>query len=449
MLKPEQLKAHRFISVTRDTYEAGSVDSFFAEVSASYEQMFRENGELVKKISLLAERVSQYKNDEDNIRRALLTAERMSDKIQREAQQFAQEKLDTAERKAGEILSAAQSRAEGLETAASINATRVTEESQKAADERMATAERTATERLETAEKTATERLTSAENTANERLASAERAATALITDAEKTAAEIIEKSKGQAQLELDRILADIEANSSALAILSDEVTRFKSALLGVYREHIELISSLPKTVKDIKEPVVEKPVEVAVSAPVEEIAAEEPAFEEIAVEEVSDEFTAEPAVEEVTVEDVSPISADELVENEAVVQTSLFNEEVSDEIDLPTEVPVAEVVSEEVTEAVEETPVYDPMDAVAASEFNVADEPAEKEDEVDSVILEEEKENYLKGFVIDLSEIESTIEVEQAPTENTESGSSTIFLDKEKEEESTNHSRFRGFFKK
>ena len=83
MLKPEQIRSHRFISAGRGTYEAGDVDSFLSEVAMSYEQVFRENGDLVKKISLLAERVSQYKKDEDNIRRALLTAERMADLILR------------------------------------------------------------------------------------------------------------------------------------------------------------------------------------------------------------------------------------------------------------------------------------------------------------------------------------------------------------------------------
>ena len=110
MLKPEQLKSHRFISAGRGTYEAEDVDSFLREVSASYEKMFKENGDLVKKMSLLAERVSQYKKDEDNIRRALLTAERMADKIQREAQQSAQEQLDSAEKRAQELVSSAQNR---------------------------------------------------------------------------------------------------------------------------------------------------------------------------------------------------------------------------------------------------------------------------------------------------------------------------------------------------
>ena len=152
MLKPEQLKSHRFMSAGRGTYEADDVDIFFNEVAESYEKMFRENGELVKKISLLAERVSQYKKDEDNIRRALLTAERMADKIQREAQQTAQEQLDSAERKSQEIISSAQNRADVLETAASVKASQLTDESNRNATERITSAERTASAMISNAE---------------------------------------------------------------------------------------------------------------------------------------------------------------------------------------------------------------------------------------------------------------------------------------------------------
>lgn len=44
MLKPEQLKSHRFISAGRGTYEAEDVDSFLREVSASYERCLRKRG---------------------------------------------------------------------------------------------------------------------------------------------------------------------------------------------------------------------------------------------------------------------------------------------------------------------------------------------------------------------------------------------------------------------
>lgn len=214
MLKPEQLKSHRFISAGRGTYEAEDVDSFLREVSASYEKMFKENGDLVKKMSLLAERVSQYKKDEDNIRRALLTAERMADKIQREAQQSAQEQLDSAEKRAQELVSSAQNRADVLETAASVKASQLTEESNR---------------------------------NATERITSAERTASAMISNAEAKANEIIESAKKNAQLELDRINAAIRVNSAALEKLETEVAVFRNSVLDAYRKHIDIISSLPE----------------------------------------------------------------------------------------------------------------------------------------------------------------------------------------------------------
>ena len=78
MLTPAKIKNHHFEASGRNAYKADSVDSFFEEVAESYEQMFRENGEMYKKISLLAERLEEYRNDEDNIRNALLTAQRMA-----------------------------------------------------------------------------------------------------------------------------------------------------------------------------------------------------------------------------------------------------------------------------------------------------------------------------------------------------------------------------------
>ncbi|MFR2990172.1 MAG: DivIVA domain-containing protein [Acutalibacteraceae bacterium] len=214
MLKPEQIRSHRFISAGRGTYEASDVDAFLREVSASYEQVFRENGDLVNKISLLAERVSQYKKDEDNIRRALLTAERMADKIQRDSQQSAQEQLDSAEKKAQELVASAQNRADVLETAASVKASQLTEESKR---------------------------------NATERITSAERTASAMISNAEAKANEIIESAKKNAQLELDRINTDIRVNSATLEKLESEVSAFRNFILDAYQKHINLVSSLPQ----------------------------------------------------------------------------------------------------------------------------------------------------------------------------------------------------------
>lgn len=405
MLKPEQLKTHRFISAGRGTYEADDVDSFFSEVAASYEQMFRENGELVKKISLLAERVSQYKNDEDNIRRALLTAERMADKIQREAQQAAQEQLDSAEKKSQELVASAQNRADVLETAASVKASQLNEESQRAASERITNAERTAS---------------------------------VMISDAEKKSNEIIEEAKRTAQAELDRINSEIKVNSSALEVLSEEVTNFKRSLLDVYRKHIELITSLPE--RECAEEQSDTSQDEA-SEPAEKSEAEsniEPEkstdSDPVTDEEISPDFDE-------TLSD-EPFAPDEIVANDIAKAAEKFVGEESDVDDSddsydPLIAAVDSFAVEESEEKNDDTNISEPSDT----------DESDNDEEEDS-----EKEDFLKGFVIDLDEIESDITPDAEKRDGYETVSENQADDSEPEEkfsEPETHSRFRGFFKK
>jgi cell division initiation protein len=129
MLTPKQLKSYSFQAVGRNTYKASDVDAYMDEVYTSYEQMFKENGELVKKMNLLAEKLSEYKDDEDNIRNALLTAERMKEKIVgdarndalkliNDAQKQTDEQLSGIDKKAGEIIAEAQKKADDIKKSA-------------------------------------------------------------------------------------------------------------------------------------------------------------------------------------------------------------------------------------------------------------------------------------------------------------------------------------------
>ncbi len=93
MLTPAKIKNHHFEAAGRNAYKADSVDLFIEEIVESYERMFRENGDMCKKISLLAEKLEEYRKDEDNIRNALLTAQRMAEQIQREAKEKAEQIL--------------------------------------------------------------------------------------------------------------------------------------------------------------------------------------------------------------------------------------------------------------------------------------------------------------------------------------------------------------------
>lgn len=81
-------------------YRSEEVDDFIDECVATMEHLAQENAEVNQKMKALADKVAEYRNDEDSIRAALLSAQRTGDTIIREAQAKAKALLDSAERDA-------------------------------------------------------------------------------------------------------------------------------------------------------------------------------------------------------------------------------------------------------------------------------------------------------------------------------------------------------------
>lgn len=137
MLTPEQVKNHQFSASGRGTYRAAEVDDFFSAVSDSYEQVCRGNDELVKKIKLLAEKIEEYRADEDNIKAALVTAQRMADKIVKDARQKADEELKKAAADAAALISRSEKTAEETVIRAQVKAEDLEAEAAERADRLM------------------------------------------------------------------------------------------------------------------------------------------------------------------------------------------------------------------------------------------------------------------------------------------------------------------------
>ena len=142
MLTPAQIRSHRFTSAVRGSYKAEEVDAFFEEVAASYEQAFRENAELIKKISVLAQKVEEYRADEDNIKATLLTAQRVADEM-----------MSDAGEKSAQMLKAASERQEYVESSSKAKAQIVIDEANKTARDKIFEAEIKADETLADAAK--------------------------------------------------------------------------------------------------------------------------------------------------------------------------------------------------------------------------------------------------------------------------------------------------------
>lgn len=107
-MTPSQLKEYEFKTAGRNAYKADDVDDFFAEVAANYTKMFHENGELVRRVGLLADRLEKFKKEEEEIKSAVVSAQRAADIIVRDAKNS----VADAENEAQAVLAAAKSEAD-------------------------------------------------------------------------------------------------------------------------------------------------------------------------------------------------------------------------------------------------------------------------------------------------------------------------------------------------
>ena len=278
MLTPKQIKSHEFQLAGRNAYRASDVDDFIAEIYESYEQMFRENAELVKKLSLLADKVSEYKNDEDNIRNALLMAERMKDSILAEAQD-----------KAKAALAATEERVRAAK---------------EAVDEKTATI-------LQNANAEAEDIISEANSRAEETLKLAQSNATKLLAKAQEIYDEQVNTIKEEAEKEqayLNRIKA--------------ESVKVRMELLDTYKTQMQILEYTPDFSEEVQEMRKKRALTEEAEA-AEEIA--EGAVEETA-EEVAEETAADETVEEVTetAEEAIEDAAEESEEEIAIVLESV-----------------------------------------------------------------------------------------------------------------------------
>lgn len=258
MLTPENIKEKSFHTTGRGSYRADDVDSFLNEVTASYEQMFNQNADLVKKISLLAKKIEEYRADEESLKMALLNAQKLADKIVAEAR-------ENAERENAEI---------NEETA-----------------------------RLHEA----------AEKIVKEAKENARAEAEKIVVDAKAEAAAILNNANAQAKDILGNINRKVTHESLVYEMIQKEASEFKSKLVAMYKEHINLINQLPEIVENkLENEVVEEKAEEVDDEPV--------VIEEAPVVVVDEEFVEE-ATEEV-VEEIEEIVEDTTVEVEEVEET-------------------------------------------------------------------------------------------------------------------------------
>jgi len=111
MLTSEDIRRVTFDKTMRG-YRCDDVDDYLKQVADAMDALNASNDELQKKLVVLAQRIEQYRAEEDTLRTTMINAQRLGDNVIKEAKQKAAEIIQSAAVKAGEEQQRARSEVE-------------------------------------------------------------------------------------------------------------------------------------------------------------------------------------------------------------------------------------------------------------------------------------------------------------------------------------------------
>lgn len=100
MLTPQEVSNRAFSKAVMGGYNMSMVDEFLDELTDDYSALYKENTALKAKMKVLVDKVEEYRQTEDSMRAALLSAQRMAAAMVHDAEAQKEEMIADAERAA-------------------------------------------------------------------------------------------------------------------------------------------------------------------------------------------------------------------------------------------------------------------------------------------------------------------------------------------------------------
>lgn len=395
MITPSQIREKKISTVESGGYNKDEVNELLLDVIESYEAVYAENKELYRKMEILANRIEEYRADEDSIKSALINAQKMATQVVNEAKESAEKKISESAASAQQTVLDAKEKADKIIGEARDYVANLTQEKEKAAGEIMSEAEKKA----------------------NAAISGAKLVAQNAIDEAKTISRDIIAKAK-----------AEKEYNQNITAKLKEESKSFKASLVSLYETQLQKL-------KDIVEQDSSDDIEEEFNTLINHIDAlseDDIPQETEEVEEIIEEIVEEPVQEEIA---EAPEAADEAVD-EAVqesVEDELILDEQLDAVDsIIEEIGDVPQASEKEIEPVPESPekVADAINAFSSDEITPIDNSS-------SIPVVEEE----------VMPFETYFNVNRNDPHNTNETISLIPPDDDEDDDDT--TKFKGFFKK
>ena len=426
MISSKEIR-HLDLTVTQNGYNTKEVDSVLSECALTIDAYQKENEELYRKMELLATKIEEYRLEENAIKTALVTAEKMAEKIKKESNDEATELLEKSRQEADSTVSSAKTEADKIISSAREYSSTLIEDKTNEASEIITNAQNKANEAINSAKIVAQDILDQAKQISEDLISKskAEKEAYEILTNTIKSdAKEFIEKVK-------ELYNAELEALNSANLETSDEDT--KQAQKDV-DDIDDDVSSLKEEIEDVSSSI---PDEVVIEPTQDEkIEVEQEVEEAEASQESQDDF--EIIDDEPEQKEIEPMTFEPEIEQEEVKEAE---ETQSEELNEPAIIELDD-------EDEEDDELTDPMAAVEAfSKTSVTPVSADART-VTEITDEADMQSQSSLFDDETSlpfESYFNVKREDAHTDK----SQVISLVPPEEDEEDDEPRFRGFFKK
>lgn len=137
MLSPNEIAAKRF-DKSMSGYRTDEVEAFLAQVAQEYSNLLESQNELEQKIEVLADKLEEYRRDEDSLKSAVFEAQKLGSTLVREAKNKAEQIEQEAVANANAITARANQDAEQILSSAKTECGQLRHEQETAIEEEQA-----------------------------------------------------------------------------------------------------------------------------------------------------------------------------------------------------------------------------------------------------------------------------------------------------------------------
>lgn len=109
MLTPSDISNKKF-EKSAFGYKTEDVENFLEEIAASYVEVYKEKEAAEEKLEVLAEKLEEYRSNEDSIRSVLIGAQKLGDNIIRDSKAKAEVMISDAEGQVKQVFSESESK---------------------------------------------------------------------------------------------------------------------------------------------------------------------------------------------------------------------------------------------------------------------------------------------------------------------------------------------------